>query len=228
MCSRFSLKARLQELAEEFGLLGIDELMPRYNIAPTQNVPIVRKFAGEYCRRLDSLRWGLVPSWANDLKIGTRMINARSETVTEKPAFREAIRRRRCLVPATGFYEWKPEPGAGGKPRKQPYLFHRCDDRVFAFAGLWDEWRDQEGTSVETFTILTTEPNKLVRPCHNRMPAIIDRDGYDLWLDPDTVDARELTPLLRSWPSDAFACSAVSTFVNNPRNEGPACIEPFA
>ena len=109
MCSRFSLKARLQALAEEFGLIGIDELIPRYNIAPTQDVPIVRRLAGEENRRLDSLRWGLVPSWAKDLKIGTRMINARSETATEKPAFREAIRHRRCLVPAAGFYEWKPE-----------------------------------------------------------------------------------------------------------------------
>lgn len=226
MCSRFSLKARLQQLAEEFGLLGIDEQMPRYNIAPTQDVSVVRKLIGVQGRRLDSLRWGLVPRWAKDPKIGNRMINARAETVEEKPAFREAFRRQRCLVPTTGFYEWKAESGSDGKPRKQPYLIHRRDEHLFALAGLWEEWRDKK--SIETFTVLTTEPNDLVRPYHNRMPAIIHRDRYDLWLDPDMQDAEKLKSLLCPWPSDEFASRSVSTFVNNPRNEGPACVEPMA
>jgi len=229
MCARFTLKAKLKELAEEFGLIEPHDVEPRYKIAPTQRVPVVRLLDWPARRCLDMLRWGLVPKWAKDLSVGSRMINARTETVAMKPAFRDAFRKRRCLVPATGFCEWKQmDPGSGSKPKKQPYLIHRRDDRVFALAGLWEEWQDTEGLPIETFTILTTEPNDFMRPFHDRMPLIIGRNDYGLWLDPEVQGVDRLQPLLRACASGDLTAYPVNTYVNSPNNDDPMCIQPLA
>jgi len=229
MCARFMLKCKLLQLAEEFDLVGLraGDIIARYNIAPTQQVSIVRLWAKGQKRSLDSLRWGLIPKWAKDASIGNRMINARAETAAEKPSFRSAFRRQRCLVPATGFYEWRKEPSEGGlKSWKQPFLIQRQDERIFALAGLWESWEGAENAPVESFAILTTDANEFMKPYHDRMPVLIGRDDYDAWLDPDIQDAARLEPLLRPfWSGELTACP-VSRYVNSPRNEGPACIEP--
>jgi putative SOS response-associated peptidase YedK len=170
---------------------------------------------------LARLRWGLIPSWAKDPAIGNRMINARAETVAEKPAFRAAFRRRRCLVVADGFYEW----ARGGKPR-QPYFIRMHDDRPFAFAGLWESWQGPDEGPVESCTLLTTEPNELLEPIHNRMPLILGEDDYDQWLDPALQRPDALQPLLRPLPSDQMTAEKISTYVNSPANDDPRCIEP--
>jgi putative SOS response-associated peptidase YedK len=166
------------------------------------------------------MRWGLVPSWAEDPSIGNRMINARSETAAGKPSFRAAMKSRRCLVPADGFYEWKVVDGG-----KQPMHVRRRDRAVFAFAGLWEVWT-KGAEPLETFTILTTGPNDVLRPIHDRMPVILAKDDWPLWLDPDGKDAAAVAPLLRPCPGDGWEAVPVSRFVNNPRNEGPGCLEP--
>jgi putative SOS response-associated peptidase YedK len=217
MCGRYTLTRPAQDVAEHFDLDQAPTVEPRWNIAPTQAVLAVRRHepAG---REAVLLRWGLVPSWAADLSIGTRMLNARAETVLEKPSFRTAFKRRRCLLPADGFYEWR---GVAGK--KQPIHFRFRDGRLFAFAGLWEHWQGPEGP-VESCTVLTTQANELVRPVHDRMPVILAPDHYDAWLDPGTSD----TALLCSWlvPFEAGEMVAVpaSPHVNNARNEGPACL----
>jgi putative SOS response-associated peptidase YedK len=191
---------------------------PRYNIAPTQGVLAVRR-AAQGGREGILLRWGLVPSWANDLSIGNRMLNARAETVLEKPSFRAAFLRRRCLLPADGFYEWQNVAG-----KKQPLHFRLRDGRLFAFAGLWEHWEGPEGDPVESCTVLTTEANDLVRPVHERMPVILGPHCHDAWLDPGNTN----TALLRSWlvpyPAGEMAVLPASQRVNNARNEGPACL----
>lgn len=229
MCARFMLKCKLLQLAEEFGLVGLraEDIVARYNIAPTQPVSVVRLRAEGRKRSLDSLRWGLIPKWAKDASIGNRMINARAETAAEKPSFRSAFRRQRCLVPATGFYEWREEPSGGGaKPRKQPFLIQRQDERIFALAGLWESWEGAENAPVESFTILTMAANEFMKPYHDRMPVLIGRDDYDVWLDPGIDDIKRLEPLLRPPGSGELTACPVSRYVNSPRSEGPACIEP--
>lgn len=221
MCGRYSLSASGEKLAEQFQLAEIPELAPRYNIAPTQEVAVVRQCAEG--RQLALLRWGLIPSWAKDPSIGARMINARAETVAEKPAFRSAFVRRRCLVPADGFYEWKRT--AGGK---QPFFFQMRDGRPLAFAGLWEQWKSPDGGQIESYTILTTDANELLRPVHDRMPVILPPDAYDLWLDPDVQKPNVLLALLHPYPEEAMTAYPVSMRVNSPANDDPQCIAPVA
>jgi putative SOS response-associated peptidase YedK len=219
MCGRYTLSTPAGRLAEEFQLDSTVEIPPSYNVAPTQQVAAVLEDEGG--RRLEMLRWGLVPSWADDPEIGARMINARSETAPEKPSFRRAFRGRRCLIPADGFYEWKRENGG-----KQPYYFHMQDGRPFAFAGLWESWEKGDGT-LRTCAILTTRANSVLEGVHDRMPVILPHDAYDAWLDPD-ADREELGELMIPYPEDDLETYPVSRFVNSPRNNDERCIEPAA
>ena len=216
MCGRFLLLSSGWEVAEAFDLTGFPELAPRYNIAPTQPVAAVR--AGEAGRELVRLRWGLVPAWARDTKQAP--INARAETAADKPTFRHALRKRRCLIPASGFYEWA---AIAGEKRKQPYCFRPRNERSFAFAGLWERWEGPQGP-VESCAILTTEANQLVRPVHDRMPVILPGRHFGAWLDPQVQDAGELVQLLLPFPSDAMRAYPVGGLVNNPRNDVPECL----
>ena len=222
MCGRFTLRTPAHRLAEAFGVRELPNLPPRYNIAPTQDVVAIRHAADGVGRRLVLLRWGLIPSWAKDLAVGNRMINARAESVTQKPAFRAAFHRRRCLVAADGFYEW--QKAQDGK--KQPYHIRLKDDAPFAIAGLWERWHAPTQEVVESCTLITTSANDLLMPIHDRMPVILPAADYDAWLDPDPPSADELTALLRPYPSDEMTASPVDRLVNDPRNDAPACIAP--
>jgi putative SOS response-associated peptidase YedK len=195
---------------------------PRYNIAPTQSVAAVRAPSGIDKREFAFLRWGLVPSWADDPAIGNRLINARSDSVATKPSFRSAFKHRRCLVLADGFYEWQK---LGSK--KQPHYFSLRDGKPFAFAGLWERW-EKSGTPVESCTILTTEANDVLRPVHERMPVILEPKDYDLWLDPSPQKPELLQGLLRPYSAGEMTGFPVSPLVNNPRINSPRCIEPAA
>jgi putative SOS response-associated peptidase YedK len=217
MCGRFNLTASGEEIAEAFGLDETPPLAPRYNIAPTQPIAVVRLDPAARRRRLASLVWGLVPEGAPETERG--FINARAETAWQKPSFREAFARRRCLVPATGFYEWQRTEG-----RRQPWLFALASGGVLAFAGLWEP-PAREGAP-PTCTILTTEPNDLARTVHDRMPVILAREAWPPWLDPERRGAMELRSLLRPYPADAMAARPVSRAVNSPRNDTPQCLEP--
>lgn len=230
MCGRYTLTDPGAELLRHFQLPALpDDYRPRYNIAPSQ--PVTAIIADDTGRRAGSLQWGLIPRWAKDASISHRLINARAETVAEKPSFRHALRRRRCLIPADGFYEWQSRNG-----RKQPVRFVAADGGLFAFAGLWESWRPPPGAKLDpalpdvvyTCTIITTEANDVVRPVHHRMPVIVDPDDYDLWLDRNVDDAEAVLPLLRKTSADALRMYEVSTVVNSARNELPACIEPMA
>jgi putative SOS response-associated peptidase YedK len=223
MCGRYTLTAPGEIVAEIFELVDVPPILPRYNLAPTQEAAVVRVVARGAPRSLAPLRWGLVPYWATDPTIGNRMINARAESVAEKPAFRDSFRRRRCLVPADGFYEWKKLA-----PRvKQPYLVRRQDRLPFAFAGLWSSWRGPEAGPLETFTILTTSPNDLLRPLHDRMPVILDRRDFAAWLDPANRDAARLQSLLVPAPDAGWEAVPVSRAVNSADHDEPDCIEPL-
>ncbi|MEK7761953.1 MAG: SOS response-associated peptidase [Nitrospirota bacterium] len=222
MCGRFTQTASPAVIAEEFGVAVPPLFTPRYNIAPSQPVAAIRIEPGTTARQLVELRWGLIPSWAKDPKIGHQCINAKAETVAEKPSFRAAFKARRCLVIATGFYEWQ----VRGKA-KQPMWIGLKSSHPFAFAGLWEQWQPPEGAAIESCTILTTEPNELLRPIHNRMPVILSPTSYDQWLDPSFQQAEPLRALLRPYPSEDLQAYAVSTLVNNPRHEAPDCLEPL-
>ncbi len=221
MCGRFTMAAPGDQIAELFELRDVPVLSPRYNIAPTQDVAAVR--AAAEGRELVALHWGLIPSWAKERSIGARMINARSETVAEKPSFRSALKSRRCLIVADGFYEWQ-KLGA----RKQPFFIALADRRPFAFAGLWERWAGEGGEPVESCTILTTTANDTIAPIHDRMPVILDRESHGLWLDRGVTDAAALLPLLRPQPAEAVTAFPVGLLVNNPANDVPACREPLA
>ncbi len=211
-------------LAEHFGA-DFDDLdwEPRYNIAPTQSVPVIRRDNHVPTLQASLMRWGLIPSWAIEPTIGARMINARSETAATKPSFREPLRRSRCLIPADGFYEWKRE----GK-RKQPFCFEVDGGAVFAFAGLWDRWRDPDGHAVETCTILTTTPNELLADVHDRMPVILAPGHYGPWLDPSMQDVAIAVSLLKPFDSCLMKRFAVSTRVNLVANDDAECSAPVA
>ena len=198
MCGRYVLTADTDTLQLAFDLTTVpDTMIPRFNIAPSQPIAVI---TNEHPEELTFQKWGLVPSWSKDPKMGNRMINARSETAAEKPAFRAAFKRRRCLIPATGFFEWQ-KRGSG----KQPMFIHLKDAAVFAFAGLWEVWYSPEGDELRTTTILTTEPNELMADIHNRMPVILPRDDYAAWLAPDEQKASDLQPLLKPFDADEMA-----------------------
>ena len=220
MCGRFILKTPAQDLAETFGATLFPPLAPRYNIAPTQPVLIVRASVEAGAREASMVRWGLVPSWSKEIR-SAPLINARSETAATKPSFRSAFRRRRCLIPTDGFYEWRAE----GK-RRQPLHIRLRDSRSFAFAGLWESWQAPDGEIVESCVILTTEANELMRTIHDRMPVILDPTDYEPWLDPTAQQSESVQPLLRQFPAERMEAYEVATVVNNARNETPACIDP--
>jgi putative SOS response-associated peptidase YedK len=219
MCGRYTLINPVQALAQ-LEIPFPSPLPERFNIAPTQPVVAVRRGGVSPNREAVLFQWGLVPSWANDPSIGSRLINARGETVTEKPAFRTAFKRRRCLLPADGFYEWRKEGAT-----RQPYHFHRKDGSPFAFAGLWETWERAEGY-LETCTILTTTANEVMAPIHDRMPVILAPDDYEEWLDPANQNTGRLLPLIQPYPSDLMEASPVSTRVNNAASEGPDLLAP--
>ena len=221
MCGRYTLISDISELQGQFGfMMEPADIRPRYNIAPTQQVLTVVN-DGE--RRGELMRWGLVPSWAKDIKIGSRMINAVSETAAAKPAFRSAFRRRRCLVLADGFYEWKRE----GKQRFPMYFTQKSGDPM-ALAGLWENWKSPEGEWVQSCTILTTAANSFIEPVHNRMPVILSAETQPLWLDPLTETPSNLEPLLLPAPPEFLKVREVSPMVNNVRNDDPVCIAPVS
>ncbi len=221
MCGRYMITSTREAIRRVFNVPTLVELAPRYNVAPTQNVPVVRLQEGE--RELSMLRWGLIPSWAKDPEIGNRMINARAESVAEKPSFRVAFRRRRCLVVADGFYEWQKRPHGP----KQPYCIRLANGGPFGLAGLWEYWKDPiEGDPVESCTIVTTMANELLAPIHERMPVIIDRGDFNAWLDCSGNPAIAQA-LLAPYPVEPLSAYPISTRINNVKNDDPACIEPL-
>ncbi len=222
MCGRFTLATSPAKLTELLPLFDVPELPPRFNIAPSQPVAVARRLPDRARGEVVLLRWGLIPAWADDPAIGNRLINARAETVADKPSFRAAYRKRRCLVLADGFYEWQ-KTGA----RKQPVFIHRRDGGPFAFAGLWEHW-ERDGRTIDSCTILTTAANELIRPLHDRMPVILQRGDYDRWLDPANQTAAGLEALLRPCPADLLGFHPVDARVNNPRHDAPDCILPLA
>lgn len=220
MCGRFTRKEKDQRLAEVLKVTFSRVFIPRYNIAPSQMVACVRANPDSPTREYIDLKWGLVPSWSKDGSIGNKMINARSETVAEKPSFRKAFQQR-CVVLADGYYEWKRE----GKS-KQPYYIRFKDKRPFCFAGMWERWEKGTDGPLETCTMLTTGPNSVMEPIHHRMPVILDPKDYDEWLDPTLKDVAALNQLMRPYPPEEMEAFPVSTMVNNPRNDSAECIKP--
>jgi len=223
MCGRYRLSRRKEVLDQYFGANSGDEQWePRYNIAPTQLIPIVRQNGKGSPRQLCTVKWGLVPSWATDPSVGPSMINARSETVATKPAFRDALRLRRCLIPADGFYEW----GRTGR-LKQPYCFEINDGELFAFAGIWDRWNDSSGKPLETCSILTTTPNAVTSSVHDRMPVILNKDNYEFWLDPSMNDMIAISKFLRPYDARLMRRYPVSRRINSVVNDDEECCRPI-
>jgi putative SOS response-associated peptidase YedK len=220
MCGRYRLTAKERYIRDHFGLDEDPTWTARYNIAPTQPVAVIRQDAKEPNRSFGLLRWGLIPYWAKDASIGFKTINAMSETAAEKPAFRDAIRKRRCLIISDGFFEWKKL----GPKEKQPYNIGMIDDSVFAFAGLWERWRDPAGEAIETCSVLTTRPNALVAEVHDRMPAILKPEDYDLWLDPGMRDVAVVTECLKPFDPKLMKKYPVSTRVNRTENDDQECV----
>jgi putative SOS response-associated peptidase YedK len=224
MCGRYRLTAKERYIRDHFGLDEDPPWTPRWNIAPSQPVAAIRQDAKEPKRTFGLLRWGLIPYWAKDPSIGFKTINAKSETAAEKPAFRDAMKQRRCLILADGFFEWKKI----GPKEKQPYNFGMIDDSLFAFSGLWERWRDPARNFVETCTILTTTPNSLVGDVHDRMPVILRAEDYELWLDPGVTDAARVTDCLKPFDARLMKKYPVSTRVNRPENDDPECAREVA
>jgi putative SOS response-associated peptidase YedK len=220
MCGRFALLTHAEALIERF---EVEEVIkrpdPRYNIAPSQNITVVVQ---REVRQLTEMRWGLVPFWAKDVSIGNRMINARAETIAEKPAFRSAFKKRRCLILADGFYEWQ----KAGKI-KVPTHIRMKSREPFAFAGLYEYWKTKSGQMLETCAILTTTPNELMKSIHHRMPVILTSENEAAWLDPENQDVPELMSMLKPHTPEQMEAFEVSDFVNSPRNQGPLCIKPL-
>jgi len=223
MCGRFTLTATPEQLQEAFPGLQIPSgIAPRYNIAPSQPVAVI---ANNQPNRLDFFVWGLIPSWAKDPSIGNRMINARAETLIEKPAFRNAFKRRRCLIPASGFYEWRQDLG---QKTKTPQYIRMASGQPFAFAGLWETWNSPDGSQVLSCTIITTEPNSLLATIHNRMPVILPSPAYAQWLDPGEAKPEALMGLLKPYDPASMEAFTVSRLVNSPGNDVEGCIQPLA
>lgn len=216
MCGRYVL-SELKNLAKRFNVEEVNfELTPRFNVAPGQDMPVVLHKA---INQAQLMRWGLIPSWAKDANIGYRMINARAETVLEKPSFREPIRSQRCIVPSSGFYEWQKSTTG-----KVPYFFHLKDSPLFAFAGLYDQWKDPTGREVLSYTIITTEANDAVRPIHERMPVILTPDEEQAWIDTETYQMKDVVRFLRPYPAEKMEAYPVSKDVNSARLDAPELI----
>jgi len=222
MCGRYRLSRRKQIIEQYFGSAPWDDDWdPRFNIAPTQPIPVVRQHPKEPVRQISTMRWGLVPYWAKDSSGAASTINARSETAATKPAFRDPLKFRRCLIPADGFYEWK-QTGAS----KQPFCFEVNGGELFAFAGLWDGWKNLEGQWIKTCSILTTTPNAVTSTVHDRMPVILHPDNYDLWLDPGMQNLEAISELLKPYDAKAMGCYPVSTRINHAANDDEECSRP--
>src|SRR5437763_4518453 len=216
MCGRYTLTVNIKTIAETFGVAPTIETSPRYNVAPTQEVISILSNGSAH---LDWLQWGLIPSWAKDPSIRSKIFNARAETLAEKPSFKRLLRSKRCLVVADGFYEWKKENRG-----KTPMYITLKDHSPFAFAGLWDLWQSPDGSELRTCTIITTDANALVAPIHNRMPVILPADARERWLDSQLHDEQALLPLLKPFNADEMTARAVSRLVNNPKSEGAELI----
>jgi putative SOS response-associated peptidase YedK len=222
MCGRYRLSRRKQIIEEHFDTASdAEDWTARYNVAPTQPIPVIRQHPKEPVREMSSMRWGLIPSWAKDSTAAAGMINARSETAATKPAFRDALKSRRCLIPADGFYEW----ARAGKT-KQPYCFEVNEGELFAFAGLWDRWKDPSGQWVKSCSILTTTPNAVTSAVHGRMPVILDPDAYDPWLDPGMNDVSAASELLKPYDARLMRCYPVSIRLNHVANDDATCSLP--
>jgi putative SOS response-associated peptidase YedK len=224
MCGRFAASLPPESVLRWFRTSNpLPNMPPRYNLAPGQDALVVRHNPETGARSLDPIRWGLIPHWAKDASIGSKLINARAESLAEKPAFRDAFHRRRCLVPADGFYEWRKDT----KP-KQPYLVRMRGGELFAFAGLWENWRDPASDAwIRTFTIVTTDANELVAPIHNRMPAIIAPDDYGRWLGAQPADDQAIVGLLRPYAADLMEAFPVGLAVNKTTNDTPDLFAPL-
>ena len=222
MCGRFTLTVSPDTLSSLFKAECSLPFKPRYNIAPTQQVPVVRTSPEDNKLHIDLLKWGLIPSWAKDPSIGNHMINARSETVDQKPSFKSAIKHRRCIVPANGFYEWQEVEG-----KKHPLYIKLKDCSLMMFAGIWDHWKNQDGNVIESFSILTTSSNELIQTLHDRMPVILDPEDKDIWLDSQVSDPEQLKPLFKPYHSDLMEMYQVSDLVNSPRNDTSECVQPI-
>ncbi len=221
MCGRYTLTNSAKVIYNIFGVQPPEQLLwPRYNIAPTQPVLAIRASAEKGGREAVGLYWGLVPPWADDVSIGNRLINARSETAASKNAFKHAYKRRRCLLPGSGFYEWR----RVGK-NKQPYYVQMADEQPFGLAGLWEHWQDEAGSELESCTILTTSPNALMAKLHDRMPVIIDPMDYEKWLDPRLQEPAAVDEMVGPYPPELMTCHPVSTVVNSPKNVTPDCVK---
>ncbi len=222
MCGRYAFYHPWHEFLETYLIEAphLDEVPPVYNAAPSMNLPVVHQHEGH--RQAEAFRWGLIPHWSKDEQIGYKMINARGETAASKPAFRKPFKTRRCLVPASGFYEWRKE----GK-EKQPYFIRFTDDTPMFFAGLFDEWVSKDdGEIIHSYTIITTDANPALQELHDRMPAVLPPNTFDLWLNPENQNTDHLTTLLQPWPKDDITFYPVSKAVGNPRNQGPDLVEP--
>jgi putative SOS response-associated peptidase YedK len=221
MCGRFTQRADAKRIAREFRVAEVPAVEARYNVAPAQDVLAVYESPDR--REATFYRWGLVPSWAKDTSVGAKLINARSETVQEKPSFREAFKSRRCIIPADGFYEWRRTGG-----RKQPFFFRMRDERPFGFAGLWERWEGEGGRVINSCAILTTEANEVLRPVHDRMPVILHPEDYELWLGGDARELDLVKEMLRPYPTEEMVGYPVSSSVNSPRNQGAELAERAA
>lgn len=225
MCGRYALKATAAELIEHFRLLSCPEWNPRFNIAPQSSIPVIR-FKPDAGRVGQLVRWGLIPSWAKDPSIGNKLTNARGETVAEKPSFRSSFTRHRCLIPASGFYEWQAVTEAG-KTRKQPWYIHPATStEILAFAGLLAAWAPPDGDTVVSTCIITTVPNEVMAPIHDRMPVILQPEQFDAWLDPGNHDTATLKAMVQPCRAELMSAYPVSPAINSGRIEGPECIEP--
>ena len=222
MCGRFGLITAPETLAERFGVEAVPALEPRYNIAPTQGILAIRRLDANVLREATMLRWGLIPPWSDGPGAGPLMINARAESIADRPAYRQAFRRRRCLVPADGFYEWKRQGRS-----KVPFYIRMRDGRPFAMAGLWERWDGPDGTPVESCAIVTTAANELVRAIHDRMPVILRPEDYEAWLDPAVNDPGRLRALLWAYASSEMESWGVGRYVNDPYHDDPDCIRPL-
>lgn len=221
MCGRLVLKDNIEDLSSCFQIDNVDDLLleARYNIYPGQNVPVIIM---EERKKFVMMRWGLVPSWSNDPLIGFQMINARAETLSQKASFKNSFKKLRCIIPCSGFYEWKKLD----KKTKVPYFIRLRNGTPFALAGLWDRW-NKDGGNLITFTIITTTPNNIIKPIHDRMPVILKSENHDMWINPDITDTKNISDFLKPYPSEEMELYEISTFVNNPKNDSPECIEPI-